>query len=628
MNTILEKDILVRSNVLQPEDLEYISYSGQHDLAHGIFRSLDRAVQRSYLNRYVFQSVMLGGINKLRKYLASSAEEEAHEEKELLDRTMYEFLTFSQSVRVYPRELFESTLLWCEELSRLSLLTEAIRLYDETLGTDPLRYPDLYVRLQYGKADVLAKMGRLHEAEILLRRLVERPYLLTDRNFVPKVVFALGKVCALRGDLASSMALTFQGLRLFYTDIDQRGAFFEQIIKAYRRSYRVLVDPRRKFTEKFLFTFHWLYFRVDRNPLFRLLQIHRGFRLLLLGSLYYLNFVLRRKPWPLRSLSQVKTDSGYFAKRTNGRRYRVTVDSARNILVTRAMGGIGDLLMMTPGLHELKKKHPTREIHLAIPHRYFSVFKNNPDVVTVDINEYPIEPLNYWRWFNLSDCPAARRESRTAPRVRQNRVEIFARALGVGRLSVSIADKKPRYVVSAEERALQERFWVHHNLNGKTVIGVQLHAEESYRDYPHMAQLVRTLAQRYEVLVFDDSKITESFGPRAIPVCGMEMREAFAIASGCDAIICPDSAFVHLAAALDIPCVALYGPIDGAIRTKDYPKCMYLDVRNELPCVPCWRNESIPCRLTDMRMSVCMANIPIARIQRALEQVLKGEFHW
>jgi ADP-heptose:LPS heptosyltransferase len=193
--------------------------------------------------------------------------------------------------------------------------------------------------------------------------------------------------------------------------------------------------------------------------------------------------------------------------------------------------------------------------------------------------------------------------------------------LGINPLRVRRMDKRPRYFVLPEERAFQLNFWKTHRLEGKKVVGIQLRSDEVYRDYPHMRQLVSRLAQDYTVLVFDAEKIRGFEDERVITVDGLPMRRAFALASACDAIVAPDSSFVHLAGALDIPCIALYGPIDGHVRTRHYPKCKYLDVKKKLGCMPCWRNEQMPCKLTNMRASVCMVDISINEIFNALTEV-------
>ena len=113
----------------------------------------------------------------------------------------------------------------------------------------------------------------------------------------------------------------------------------------------------------------------------------------------------------------------------------------KKILITRAMGGIGDLLMMTPGIHALKKKYPGRELHLAIPKRYFPLFYENEDVKLIDIESEFFKRFENSKWYNFTDCPAARGESRKAPKVKKGRIELFARALGVKGLRLKQMNK-------------------------------------------------------------------------------------------------------------------------------------------------------------------------------------------
>jgi len=426
------------------------------------------------------------------------------------------------------------------------------------------------------------------------------------------VFFDFGRESLLRGEIESYKMLLFQGLGRFSSRLEERRLFVEQIVKTYRRSYKVMLDRRASLSNRMLFFLHRMFFALRDVRLFRLLGLADIARLFVLGYVYFINY----GPRPVVAGSgRTITGDG------EGGNARV-LRTKKDFLVTRAMGGIGDLLMMTPGLHELKRKHPGGEIHFAIPKRYFPIFESNPDVTLLDIESDGFDFMRYRRWFNLTDCPAARIEARTAPRVKKGRIEIFARALGVGPLSVRRMDKRPRYVTTPEERAYQIAFWKTHRLQGKTVIGIQVHSDEVYRDYPHMLQLVAALSRDYCVLLFDVEKIVDHDQPNVIKVEGLPMRKAFALASGCDAIVAPDSAFVHLAAALDIPCVALYGPIDGRIRTQHYPKCEYLDVRTKLGCMPCWRNEQLPCKLTNMRTSVCMADITVYDIIQSVAEVL------
>lgn len=63
-----------------------------------------------------------------------------------------------------------------------------------------------------------------------------------------------------------------------------------------------------------------------------------------------------------------------------------------------------------------------------------------------------------------------------------------------------------------------------------------------------------------------------------------DFRESAAIMATCDCVITPDSAALHLASALNIPCVALFAAFDPATRvTSD--KCFVL--RGVGECVGC-----------------------------------------
>jgi ADP-heptose:LPS heptosyltransferase len=85
-----------------------------------------------------------------------------------------------------------------------------------------------------------------------------------------------------------------------------------------------------------------------------------------------------------------------------------------------------------------------------------------------------------------------------------------------------------------------------------------------------------------------------------------------------------DSAFLHVAAALDIPTVALFGPTGGRTVTKHHAKATVVSLAGTFKCIPCWRNEDIPCRLTGGRESACLAAIEESEVLRVVEAKLKS----
>jgi len=80
-------------------------------------------------------------------------------------------------------------------------------------------------------------------------------------------------------------------------------------------------------------------------------------------------------------------------------------------------------------------------------------------VILLDIERQVIDPAHYKSWYNLTDCPAARVESRTAPKVKKSRVDIFISSLGKRGWFIKESDRRPRYFITEDEKLFQEKFW-------------------------------------------------------------------------------------------------------------------------------------------------------------------------
>ena len=604
---------------ISPAELDYMAYSGKAEIVHGVFRSIDPSERIRYASKYILHEVITAGIRKLRTFLAASEEMAAQKEKEFIDETLQLFVRSAQANGLYPRELFASMLDWAEELHKLSLVNKSLKLYERAIASNVSRFPDLQVRALRGKADLVNARGQVDQGYAILSSLAAKTYLVPDRNQLPGIMLDLGKTALLTGKAYNHAAVMFRGLRHFYLNMDQRRMFVDQLRTTYRGTSGLMLHPTVPIGDKVLFLIHLVYFVAARFRFLRLVRVPSVLRFGVLGYVYLLNY-LRPETTP--------SQKARLSVRTRGDSERANIGlraGRKDFLITRAMGGIGDLLMMTPGFRALKAKYPHETIHLAIPRRYFSIFAGNSDVELLDIEDASLDIARYRKWFNFTDCPASRKESRTAPRVQHSRIDIFSRALGIGWIRRWHMDHHPRYVITEEEQLFQRTFWRTRGLDGKRVIGIQLHADETYRNYPHMETVVRILARTMTVLLFDGEGIGGMYPDSVIKVDSLPLRQAFALARACDAIIAPDSSFVHFAAAFDIPCVGLYGPIDGKIRTKHYTKCIAVDARSDLRCVPCWRNESIPCKLTNLRGSACMIDLEVQQVLSAVHSILEKD---
>lgn len=88
--------------------------------------------------------------------------------------------------------------------------------------------------------------------------------------------------------------------------------------------------------------------------------------------------------------------------------------------LVRAMGGAGDLLMMTPGLRALARK-AGRPVEMLIPARYAPLFEMNADVVVRRIEDLDDDWVSPPGAIDLTDCPAVAGELAEVPQRRNRR---------------------------------------------------------------------------------------------------------------------------------------------------------------------------------------------------------------
>jgi ADP-heptose:LPS heptosyltransferase len=295
-----------------------------------------------------------------------------------------------------------------------------------------------------------------------------------------------------------------------------------------------------------------------------------------------------------------------------------------NVVVTRAMGGIGDLLIMTAGLRALSKRRATR-VKLIVERKYFDLFRNNPYVELIDIDGPPVDVVNCKAWHNLTLCPAGRYEAHRRPFVRKGRAELFAAGMGVGRRLLNAHGWHVDYRLDEGQSQFREDFFREKAIGSRPVIGVQPYARDSYKDHQEIERFVAALSERYDLIIFHHVETSLASGPGIASTAGLSLAESIALASALDAMVCVDSAFLHAAAAFDVPVVALFGPTDGKLFTQHHRRATVITANESFACAPCWRNEDLPCSLTGkFGPSPCIAAIKVEPVLAAVEAALQS----
>lgn len=278
------------------------------------------------------------------------------------------------------------------------------------------------------------------------------------------------------------------------------------------------------------------------------------------------------------------------------------------ILIRRTTSGLGDLIMTTPALAALKKKFPDKQIEVACKPELSPILQNNPNIDK--LLDYR-DNFNYRRYFMVIDIssPCAKYEYTrisSGKDVQKSRVEIFAEAMNVRN---EIRGLIPEYYIKDEEKKFAKEFLKKNSKTNKSKIAIGIRSAEEYRDWPesNLKKLIGKLKKDFEIIILDYSR--QEFYTDAIDAAGFQIRKAIAILNECEGLITVDTGLLHFAAALNIPTIALFGPIDYKARCKGYKNVTVISAN--LDCSPCWRNSNIQCKKTGFVKgnSECMKRI-------------------
>ncbi|HDN67487.1 MAG: hypothetical protein B1H40_01275 [Candidatus Latescibacteria bacterium 4484_181] len=145
------------------------------------------------------------------------------------------------------------------------------------------------------------------------------------------------------------------------------------------------------------------------------------------------------------------------------------------------------------------------------------------------------------------------------------------------------------------------------------------------------AQLADILSKRYKAktIIFggpDEIQLAEEI--LALMECkgylakGITLRQTAALIERCDLFVSNDSGLMHVAAALKVPVVAIFGPTNPVwVR----PYCTkYTIVRKELPCSPCffYSPQPLSCRRGDF---ACIDQIDVEDVLNGVMKLMKSE---
>jgi ADP-heptose:LPS heptosyltransferase len=258
--------------------------------------------------------------------------------------------------------------------------------------------------------------------------------------------------------------------------------------------------------------------------------------------------------------------------------------------VIRSVGGIGDMLMATPLLRQLKREFPKLHLVFAIDrHRtqndiYYHLLKNAP-FINEFIDARYIDRSKYAAVIDIS-AVCIRYERKGLPLV--NRIDLFARACGVVRLK----SKMPFYYVEPQERQWAKvKIKPYRDMN-KTLVALHTASFDGKRSWPpaNYRKLIEHTAKHnldIHFIVFDFNGVLKDIDNKSNCIrLDTTIREMAALIEQCDLFIGPDSGPMHIAGALGTRSLVLFGSVPPQARINYYESHTALTV--SLPCLGCW----------------------------------------
>lgn len=295
------------------------------------------------------------------------------------------------------------------------------------------------------------------------------------------------------------------------------------------------------------------------------------------------------------------------------------------ILVYRAHGGWGDMICLIEAVKTAKELYAGKgkTVYLSIPERY-KLFLNDElkkhyipfkTGITDTLADYDIK---FGKLYNAF-CPCAVYEYETQNKPIESRIEIFAEFLGV-------EVKKPEQSFSSK---FGKKYLKKKGINGP-LIGFAVKSAAISKDWSisYFWELARLFINAgYKVLIIDLEEIASPY-EGIYSIHGLSMKEVGSILTQVELLVTPDSGMMHMAGAMDVPFIGLFGPTNGKLTTKHYTSGVYIqgkpDTDNKSCDYPCNFSEEDNKYYCNHRIGDCMNNIqPDAVFQASMELLRK-----
>lgn len=307
----------------------------------------------------------------------------------------------------------------------------------------------------------------------------------------------------------------------------------------------------------------------------------------------------------------------------------------KKLLIMRE-GGLGDLLFTIPALKYLKEKYPTCHIGLSCSPVYHPAFNNHPYINQIYPHIISHEEFSkYDHFLTFEGLIEGSEEAKTV-----NAYDLFIKNFGIP--LEEIKDKNPVMVVSDDVKDYW-KFTLKDSINNEKRVGFQLRASSPLRTIPleQNAQIVQGLLDKgYTVFLIDSvTKKNEvnyfihrfGFNDNERVVDTSKYSDNFERMAGVISLMSlyvgPDSSGTHIAAALGIPIVGIFGAFRSDVRLKYYKNAIGIDCIAEKCGLGCFAHSYQPCTVSqelNTQYPPCWSLLEIDKVVEAVDELYES----
>lgn len=329
------------------------------------------------------------------------------------------------------------------------------------------------------------------------------------------------------------------------------------------------------------------------------------------------------------------------SKRTAGTDYK-------HILFLRK-DGIGDAVMFMPSFRAIKKKFPSSDIDLVN-------FKGFDRVLTaereVNVIKRPFlhlcscilkgqrydqmvifsggRELHLLKWFGK--YRSIHVVTNTQIYSDENCVDFYLRLSEMFFGKLKQFHSSTLLTIINHEKISADNILRKNKILGSKKIGIVVGSTLWWKNYPHWDKLINCLKvdtklKHYRICLFGGKNGTaEALRLRSkyedlLDFTGLSLRETMAVACGFDLIICADSGFMHVANALKVKTLAVFGATSPLCLIKLGRTNKILAIVRDLPCRPCYEHTL---KFSCNSYLKCM-NIPADRLLETAKKIVLNE---